>query len=47
MEIVQRVHEILSEKSVTDGRTGGLADEGHFYNPHPLRGGGFINPMIC
>ena len=31
----------------TDGRTDGQidrrTDDGHFYNPHPLRGGGLTN----
>ena len=49
MKIFQRVEEIWSgQECVTegqmdgrmDGRTDKWTDEGHFYNPHPLRGGG-------
>ena len=49
MKIFQRVQEIWSgQKCVTegqmdgrmDGQTDRWTDEGHFYNPYPLRGGG-------
>ena len=43
MKIDQRVQEIWSgQESVTDGRTDGLKDEGHSFNPLPLPGGGLI-----
>ena len=41
MKIIQRVQEILSgQESVMERQTDRWTDEGHFYNPHPLRGGG-------